>query len=379
MHSSVQKNNYQMIDNKLLSKDQLDPEEYAVTPDPDHLVPDSIERERRSEAFRAKLRGDPDAIIITHTDADGLSSAALLADYAGDVAIEAIDYHGAYQFDDVLGDILDLRVVDTPIYISDFALDGEGAVFDIQLLGQRDCPITWFDHHQWDDELVDRLEDVGVDVIIDDEECATSLIARELGPYPDHLEDLAECTKDIDLWIRDDPRSERLNVFASLVDEPEDYVYTVLEEGTDLPEDVQDRIDERLERDRELEEYAIENRTSTTIEGLDVAFTYSSGGRSSTIGNELAEDLGFDIAVVMKTHGGIGIYSHSNRESFARCHAVADHLGGGGHPTAAGCSVPVSTFRELADFWATRGASVRLDIFDAIQAIVLLEGVEADD
>lgn len=176
-------------------------------------------------------------------------------------------------------------------------------------------------------------------------------------------------TKDIDLWIRDDPRSERLNVFATIADH-EEYISTVLKHGVDWPDDVEQRIDDRLERDRELEEAAIENRSAYNVGGYSVAVTYVRGGRSSQIGNDLVEERDHDIAVICKPHGGIGIYSHSDRETFARCHEIADQLGGGGHPTAAGCEVPIETFRELADYWKTCGASVRQDALEAIVAVV---------
>jgi len=365
-----------MISDDLLARDQLEFDEWATTPKPEHLVPDSIERERTREQFRADLRDDPDAVVVTHTDADGLSSAALIVaalerDYdATDIAVQPIDYHGAYRFEHVVGDLLDVGLTDTPIYVSDFALDNEGVVGDLERLTDAGCLTTWYDHHQWDDSLVADLEDAGVTLTIDEDECTASLLARELGPYDDHLEDLAECTKDIDLWIRDDPRSERLNVFASIVDSPWEYIDTVLVRGPDLPDDVERLIDERLERDRELEQYALENCTVTNVSGYSVAISYVRGGRSSQIGNDLVEELDHDIAVIMKPHGGIGIYSHSDRETFARCHEVADQLGGGGHPTAAGCEIPVESFSELAAYWTNEGSDVHEDIYQAIEAVV---------
>ncbi|WP_222912729.1 hypothetical protein [Natrinema sp. SYSU A 869] len=253
-------------------------------------------------------------IIITHTDADGLSSAALVADYFDeDVIVQPIDYNGAFRFEHVLEDLVEL-VSETPIWILDFALDDPGRVEDLAYLADaQDCHIVWHDHHQWDDDLVADLEAAGVDLRLDEDECTASLVRDEirLRDYDAHLEDLAECTKDIDLWIKDDPRSERLNVFASLVDDPWEYIDVVLEHGPDLPDDIQERIDERLERDRDLEESAIENRTAYDVGGYSVAITYVRGGRSSQIGNDLVEELSHDIAVICKPHGGVGIYAHS--------------------------------------------------------------------
>ncbi|MDS0280339.1 recombinase RecJ [Halomicroarcula sp. S1AR25-4] len=359
-----------MTDDALLDRDELGFEEWAVTPDPDHLVPDSLERERAREAFRSKLRSDPPAVCITHTDADGLSSAALVVDkYGLETVVQPVDYHGAYRFEHVLEDLIDCAdLPSTTIVVCDFALDEP--VDDLDIVGSRAQTAEWFDHHQWDGETAQAVVDAGFRLSVDEDECTASLLARFRSIDAD-LQELAEVTKDIDLWIRDDPRSGRLNTFASIAD-PEDYVATVLECGVDLPDDVEQRIDERQALDEQLEDLAVERAVRFWVGDHDVAVTYCSGGRSSVIGNRLAEEHedDCDVAVVMKSHGGIGIYSHSDREGFARCHEVASELGGGGHPTAAGCEVPVDTFRDLAHYWASEGSSSYDDIRRAIRAVV---------
>ncbi|SEU01302.1 hypothetical protein [Natrinema hispanicum] len=56
-----------------------------------------------------------------------------------------------------------------------------------------------------------------------------------------------------------------------------------------------------------------------------------------------------------------------------------DQLGGGGHPTAAGCEVPVETFRDLADYWKTAEASVREDLLEAVLAVIDNDGDDNGD
>jgi len=121
--------------------------------------------------------------------------------------------------------------------------------------------------------------------------------------------------------------------------DPWEYIDSVLEHGVDHPPDVEQRIDERIARDEELETYAVENATkyATADDPWTVAITYSKGGRSSEIGNELCENPkhDVDIAIVLKTHGGAGVYSHSDGQGedpdpdvFARCHEIASEFGG---------------------------------------------------
>jgi len=360
-----------MVDDALLDREGLPFDEWAVTPQPEHLVPDAVEREREREQFREGLRGDPPAVVLTHTDADGLSSAALLASCWGpNTLVQPLDYHGAYRFEHAVEDLLDFDLSGTRIYVSDFNLDEPAG--GLSKVASKAQDAVWYDHHQWDDEVAEAVWDSGFDLLIDEDECTASLIAQDLWKLPDRLQELAEVTKDIDLWIREDPRSERLNVFAAMVDDPNEYVATVLECGPGLPDDVQDRIDERLARNEELEAEAVSRRMDYEVDGYDIAMTYIRGGRSSEIGNELVEDHedDYDIAIVQKPHGGMGIYAHSNREGFARCHEIAEELGGGGHPTAAGCDIPADTFREVAHYWSTSGLSVRQEVLGAVKAVV---------
>ena len=367
-----------MISNNLFEPSDFD--ERSITPKPEHVVPDSIEFGRTREAFRAQLANDPEAVIVTHTDADGYSSAALIAHIEHpETPVRPVDYHGAYGLEDALEDIASCAPR-TRVYILDLNPDSAGIKQPLINLWAADCPVTWYDHHQWDDDVREAVESAGVDLVVDEDECTASLISREFAAYAEKLEDLAECTKDIDLWVRDDPRSERLNVFATIADVDE-YIEAVLWHGADLPGEIEQRIDERLDRDRELEEAAVDRAVIRMAEEYRVAFTYSRGGRSSVIGNTLVEEMDNDIAVVMKSHGGVGIYSHSNRETFAQCHQIAERLGGGGHPTAAGCSVPVQTFREMAEYWSTAGESIEDRLYEAVDHVAYWEGSEvaADD
>ena len=387
-----------MVSDALLDRDELPFDEWAVTPAPEHLIPDAIEHERESERFHEQLRiGTSEhpcpPVVITHTDADGLSAAALLVEHTGtdeNTAVRPVSYHGAYQFKDALSDLVNFGIFETQIYITDFSPD-EATPPDalVTLIDEHDCEVTWYDHHEWPDGARETHRDAGIELHIDTGECATSLLHRELAAggghggsesgWPEHIDDLVAVTKDIDLWIRDDPRSPRLNTFASLVDDPWKYIDSVLNHGADHPPGIEQRIDDRIARNKELEAWAVENADTYDISPYTVATTYVKGGRSSEIGNELCEnpEHGVDIAIVLKTHGGAGVYSHSDGQGenpdpdkFSRCHEIAGELGGGGHPTAAGFSVPTSTFHDLAWYWARAGKSAMDDVLVAAEAVI---------
>ena len=85
------------MNENLLTRDELGFKEWSVTPDPETLVPDSIARERDRDRFRSNLATNPDAVIVSHTDADGLTSATLLSEAVStdETMIQTVGYQDA--------------------------------------------------------------------------------------------------------------------------------------------------------------------------------------------------------------------------------------------------------------------------------------------
>lgn len=355
------------MNDELLSRENLGFEEWAVTPSKDDMTPDSVKREQIRKEFLNELEHEPSTIVISHGDADGLGAVAMVKEVeGGEAAFVTVSYHGPYDVADALQDVSLHADFFANVYVTDLGCDDPSV---IEAAAQVDQPVHWFDHHQWDNDLIQRARSSGISLTIDEDECATSLIAETFGMDEDMME-LAEVTKDHDLWIKEDPRSDRLGVMAYTLDD-EAYVESVRENGVDHPEWVEDEIDEQLELDEKLEAHAVERANTWTVRDYKVALTYIRGGRSSEIGNQLVEEHedDYNIAIVMRP-SGCSIYSHSDRETFARCHEVAGELGGGGHPTASGFPIPADTFRQMADYWVSCGESVRDEIVAAISEVV---------
>jgi oligoribonuclease NrnB/cAMP/cGMP phosphodiesterase (DHH superfamily) len=339
-----------MVEDRLLSKEELPFEEWAVTPSPEAVTPQSVKRERMSTEFKQSVR-KANTVILTHGDADGLTSAALIRmSLRGSAHVQEISYGGPYEFSDSLQDLIGVKH-SGPVYILDFNPDSTDQVDEVKTLIARGCDITWFDHHQWSEEVESAYRDAGVKIHIDEDECTASLIEQTLPfDFSDQTKDLVEVTKDRDLWIREDERSEDLSTFAEIA-ETDEYIGTVTEVGANLPRSVLERVEEQQDLNRRLNEIAVEDATVHAVGGYEAAMTYISGGVNSEIGNQLVEEEGADIAVVLSPFGGASIYSHSDRETFARCHKVAEKFDGGGHPTAAGFGIPFDSFRELSEYW----------------------------
>lgn len=353
-----------MVDDKLFSKDEQSFKQYAMTPEPEQIQPDSLYRDQRVNEFESKLADNPGVIVLTHNDADGLTSAALVEHYYSgnptsderEVAVETVMYDGPFTLSDALEVVNGWSGHFDVLYILDFNFDDrDEAIEQIEKAGKsgKFNEIICYDHHQWQSDI-DLFPGRTFQLTVDEDECASTICAEELfASYPldDHLEELAEVTKDYDLWIRDDPRSGQLEAFASIA-EPEEYIDTVLEHGVDFPEDVERRIQAQEQENEMLIEVAVDEAEWMEVAGLDVAVTYIGKGPNSEIGNELVENHKYDVAFILKPHGGVSIRSHSDEEGFTRCHEVAEELGGGGHPTAAGFGIEFESFQDLAGYWA---------------------------
>jgi oligoribonuclease NrnB/cAMP/cGMP phosphodiesterase (DHH superfamily) len=250
-------------------------------------------------------------------------------------------------------------------YVCDLCPDERDDLEGLGELVERANSVSWFDHHQWDDEIADRVRETGVELVVgdSDEECTADVALRSLEyAFDDRFAELAAVTRDHDLWLREDPRSDDLADYAHW-EEPEAYVAVVREHGADLPEEVLEFLAERRVEKDALVEKAVERAELKEIDGVTVGVTY---GRCSQ--NEVAEALreqGADASVIVKPAGSASI---RGTDAFQRCHEVAAQVNGGGHPKAAGCKPDVyDDMLDYAHHWTTRGAVTKQVIVEAFR------------
>lgn len=369
-----------MVNDDLIERGAVGTEEWSRVPSERDLIPLGKRRERKGENFVDQIDHSTEVVVLTHGDADGLTSAALIRFLARQAVVQPVSYNGAYRFKDALSDLISTKRHNIRLVILDFNPDDEATteVEQIETLANdRGFEIEWYDHHQWDDEIRAQFEEAGATVHVDTDECTASLLLFEMPDvYDGHHEELVEVTKDRDLWINEDPRGEDLNTFAWISEDPYEYIGTVLEHGPDLPQMAQERVDTRQEVQEEVNRLADRRAETDRFGGYDIAYTYQSGGVNSEIGNALCENQGADIAIVMTPDGGGSIYSDSSGEVFDQCHEIAELMGGGGHPTAAGFGLDFESFREQAEYWATEGESHKSEVL-ANAHIIIEREVEA--
>ena len=344
----------------VIDDDNLSIERKSILPGEGFFIPDSIE-ETKEEAEAERALTGADVAVVADPDADGLACTALVREAYGEGAL--VDA-GPHDLEDALERVADYSEPGARIFVCDLCPDTYDEVgAALEALVAQAGSVRWFDHHQWTDDVAEAVREAGADLVVGDseEECTADVAVRAIDyDFPDYLVELAAVTRDHDLWIRDDPRSDDLADFSYWAD-PEEYVDAVAEHGADLPAEIEEFLAEmRVEKDALIEK-AVARADVEEVGPWTVGVTY---GRCSQ--NEVAEQLrqqGTDAAVVVKPSGSASI---RGTDEFERCHEVARQVNGGGHPKAAGCKPSIyDDMLDYAHHWTTRGAVAKQVIIEA--------------
>ena len=334
----------------------------SLLPGSGFFVPDSVDDEAAEQRARETLTG-ASRVVIADPDADGLGCVALLR-----IAFEtaALLPAGPHEIDDAFDHVREYGEDGLELYVCDLCPDSASDLESLAAVSALAEQIRWFDHHQWDDELASLVSEHAELVVGDSERvCTTDVALEEIEHgFDDRYAELAVVTRDHDLWIRDDPRSDDLADYAYWA-EPEEYIETVVEHGADLPDEVLEFLEtQRVEKDALIEK-AIERSEYKEINGWTVGITY---GRCSQ--NEVAEAMrneGADASVIVKPAGSASI---RGTDAFDRCHEVAQQVNGGGHPKAAGCKPDIyDDMLDYAHHWTTHGAVTKRVILEAFHSL----------
>ena len=344
----------------VIDGENLSPERKSLLPGRGFFVPDEIQDAQKDLEIQEKAE-DAEVLVVADPDADGLGCAAIVRAVHGEGALIPASPH---DLEDGIRRAAEYGPGGAIVYICDLCPDDFADVeAELEHLVDHADRVHWYDHHQWTDETKELVEAAGVDLVVGDseEECTADVAVRSIeGDVPERFKELAAVTRDHDLWIKEDPRSDDISDFAYWEDN-EAYIEVVEEYGADLPEHVMEFLAERRVEKEDLIERAVNRADIEEIRDVTVGVTY---GRCSQ--NEVAETLrqqGCDAAVIVKPSGSASI---RGTEGFERCHEVARLVGGGGHPKAAGCKPRI--YEDMLDYahhWTTRGAVTKQVILEA--------------
>ncbi|WP_411964782.1 DHH family phosphoesterase [Haloferax sp. YSMS24] len=403
------------MEDELIDSSRLSLPRKSVLPGAGFFYPDSLDESRAEERAEEKLE-DATVAVVTDTDADGLGCVALVREAYGaaldvadfedrleerlseddeddeddeDVALEpdeeeerpkspvALVGSSPYSLEDDLLRVAEYAPEGIEVFVCDLCPDKfEYVEEELKALTEVAGEIHWYDHHQWKPEVEKQVRDAGVDLVVgeSDEECSTDVTLRELDyDFHDRFVDLAAVTRDHDLWLNEDERSQDLADYAYWTSK-EEYVAIVGTYGADLPPVVEEYIAQRRIEKENLIEAAIDRAEMKTVGDWTVGITY---GRCSQ--NEVADALresGADAAVVVKPAGSASI---RGSDDFERCHEVAGLVNGGGHPKAAGCKPDIyDDMLDYAHHWTTQGATTKRVILNAFERVAEMPEEDED-
>ncbi|MFB6075400.1 MAG: DHH family phosphoesterase [Haloarculaceae archaeon] len=351
------------MDDWLIDDDRLPVERKSILPGSGFFTPDSVEA-AEDEREAAEAIDGAGVVVIADPDADGLACVALARAAFGEAALVPA---GPHEIDEALEWAAEYAEPDARVLVCDLCPDDESDLAALDELVAAVAEVRWYDHHQWEPALGEVVDAAGVDRVVGDSEkvCTADVALAELEyDFDDRFAELAAVTRDHDLWIREDERSDDLADFSYWAD-PEEYVAAVLDHGPDLSPAIHEYLAEQRVEKEQLIEKAVERAELREVGEWTVGVTY---GRCSQ--NEVAEALreqGADAAVIVKPAGSASI---RGTDSFERCHEVARQVNGGGHPRAAGCKPDV--YEDMLDYahhWTTRGAVAKQAIVDAFRRL----------
>jgi len=360
------------MNEELIADEDMPLARKSILPGTGFFVPDEVDEERREREAMSALSGKSVA-VVADPDADGLACVALLREAFGEAGLVPA---GPHDLEEGMELVAEFGEPGLDVFVCDLCPDKFEYVEDeLDMLLETADSVRWFDHHQWDPEVEQAVRDAGVDLVVGDgeEECTADVAVRSLDyEFDEQFVDLAAVTRDHDLWLREDERSDDLADLAYWL-EPDEYVDIVAEGGADLPPEAAELLAERRVEKEALIEKAVDRGEIREVNGWTVGVTY---GRCSQ--NEVAEafrEQGADASVVVKPAGSASI---RGTDEFERCHEVAAQVNGGGHPKAAGCKPDIyDDMLDYAHHWTTRGATAKQVILDGFRTLEPEDGDES--
>ncbi|ABM80312.1 DHH family phosphoesterase [Hyperthermus butylicus] len=295
--------------------------------------------------------------IVTHTDLDGVASAAIYLRLSGlklgvDASLTFTEPHKLHKTLQSIESVNRIVIMDLGPNTSTI----EKIADTLAGFTSKGVAVEWYDHHRWQEEWIARLRELGVRVHIDTTTCAAGVVARyapkELGiDVDDYAEKLAAITCAADLWRWDEPMATRLyRVVDRYRGARGDQWRRRLVEGFVSGSLWWPELDGALSDYLRLEfsgfNYALRNTVVRDINGCRVVAVLKRPGppSASILGNILLSRFSADIAVIVRARGSKGI---SFRSSRINVREIAIRLGGGGHPKAAGAPLSLSLPERL--------------------------------
>ncbi len=285
-----------------------------------------------------------DYMVVTHTDMDGVGSAAVYIHYRG-YKPSKIMFTEPYLLTKAFKKISKIRNVRT-IAFMDLGMNQKTYEYIKPILEKKiaeGIEIEWYDHHIWDKEWLDNFREIGVKINIDNTICAAGVVAkyapRRSNINKEFIEEFVKgvCSGDLwrfDHWLgpwylrlirRDDPDSWREEVLNTILKEK------LWDKSFDTI--LIDRVEKEINSYKELVRLVKLKR----IDGVLFAFVKANKYiENSFAAAYIMARKNAEVVAVISDKGKVSL-----RSKEINIREIAKALGGGGHPHASGFAVKI--------------------------------------
>ncbi|ADV64607.1 DHH family phosphoesterase [Desulfurococcus mucosus] len=283
-----------------------------------------------------------EALIITHTDMDGVAAAALYI-YLNKLEDYRVYFTEPYGLHEALGKAVGKGF--TRIALMDLGVNPPVFNRVVELLGELTgggSRVSWFDHHVWEDEWVKAVEGSGVVLHIDTSTCATGVVykysERKGSIDPLYVSSLVNGVCAGDLWRFDHwlgPYYVRL-VRRRDGDGWRRRVLETLSKGVFWDPLFEEKVVEAVEAELGLLGDGLKT-VVREVDGFRICVAESSDTvENSFLASYLMGRFNADVAVIASSDGKLSLRSRG-----VNVRDIAVALGGGGHLTASGARIPI--------------------------------------
>ncbi len=297
--------------------------------------------------------------IFTHTDLDGVGAASVYLrrikrKYGNTVEysiqfVEPSSLHLALRnglpsefTDETIVGILDLGANKSTIY----------EIIKTLSMLPKNIVVEWFDHHKWEAEWINALDEIGVKVFIDTSTCGAGLVynySKDTLGVDEDIGFFVEAVCSADLWRWDEWFSTYLyRVVGRFSGAKGDAWKRLLVEeftqGRFWSDGLQLIVEDYVNKELEGYQRGLKNALLINIGGNKIVFLVKEHGppNNSLMASYLLSKLEADIAVIIREDGSI---SFRSRNKEVRTLAVC--MNGGGHPLASGGRVYIPFYYRL--------------------------------
>lgn len=285
-------------------------------------------------------------VIVTHTDLDGVASAAILTRSLG--RVDKYTFTQPQTLSKVLSTI---KCPDEcEVYICDLSPNSDGLGSLLSALGRlvKDgAKVWWLDHHVWDISWVEKVLDAGVRLSQDISTCSAGIVYKQFGFGDPLSERIAHAACSLDLWVFDDWLGNFLARYVGY-SKSEDWrrrVVIKLATGSLLDREILEAVEDSADRELKILSEALKKCGVSDICGIKVVYYYKSvkDHITSYVAALLMSRFNADMAIICRK-GSVSLRSRGKVD----VQRIAKKLGGGGHHNAAGFSLrPPWIYRVL--------------------------------